>query len=397
MIPELLSKYPVGELLTRRLLLVDDELPNLAVLQAFLETDYEVLTARSGAEALELLARETVDVIIADQRMPEMTGIELLERARATRPDVATIVLTGYSDTPALISAINRARVFRYLKKPWNADEVLDAVSRASEAVAQQRAILRLVELLSARSDELAEALAELREAQKNMLHLDRLATTGRLAAGITHDLRNAMNGLLHLEREINARDADPELVESVTVGVAGVRNLMNALDTMNQFVRQRRMSMAVEYFDPAQVVKDAVTVMRLDLSFRVRRVDVEAPTGDLPPLFGDRQKLVQVLVNLLRNAVQATEPQQGIAIRVSHSGPDIVYRVEDEGPGFPEDLREHLFQAFVSSKGEQGMGLGLYMSHLIVTSHNGRIACHDRPGGGTIFEIHLPTADLPA
>lgn len=195
MIQSILERYPVGELLTRGVLLVDDELPNLSVLQSFLGEDYRVLTAESGAEALRIAETVPLDVVVTDQRMPEMTGVELLKRLRVLKPDLAGIALTGFGDTAALLGAINQARVFRFLKKPWEIDEVREAVRQASEHVLQQRTIARLVELLAARTDELTAALAHLSQTQQNMLHLDRLATTGRLAASITHDLRNSMTG----------------------------------------------------------------------------------------------------------------------------------------------------------------------------------------------------------
>ena len=388
----LLDRFEVGSQLTRGLLLVDDEQPNLDVLSSFLEADYEVYTANSGAEALAIAAVTPIDVVITDQRMPEMTGVELLEQLRALKPDVAGIVLTGYTDTTALISAINQAQVFRFLKKPWQAEDVFEAVAQASRSVYQDRAIQHLVHRLANRTDELDVALTELRAAQQGMLHLERLVVTGRLAAGITHDLRNAMTGLIFLEEEVKARHVDADLAESVTVGVAGVRNLLASLETMNQFVRQKRLSMTMERFDPARVVLDAVAVMRMDLNFRKRRVVIDAPAGTLPDVLGDRQKLVQVLVNLIRNAVQATEERQLVAVsaRLGEDG-TIQLVVEDEGPGIADDIRERLFEAFNSSKSETGMGMGLYMSRLIVRNHDGQIACTERLGGGARFEVTLP------
>lgn len=386
----LLQQYQVGALLTRGILLVDDEAPNLAVLESFLDVDYLVYTAASGKEALAIAEITPLDVVIADQRMPGMTGTDLLAQLKEKRPDVLGIVLTGYSDTPALISAINNARAFRYLKKPWQPQDVLDAVAQASKMVFHQRAVSQLMTLLATRTDELAGALTSLHEAQKTMLHLDRLATAGRLAAGISHDLRNAMSGLLFIENEARGMGINADFLEAITVGLSGMRNLRDTLETMNQFVRQKRLSMTMEYFDPAQVVRDAVVVMRMDMNFRARQVDV-SPQEGLPTLLGDRQKLVQVLVNLLRNAIQATEPGQRISLDVQARGGEVVYSVEDCGRGIPDELRQHLFEAFATTKEDGGIGLGLYMSQLIVAYHNGRIAALDRVGGGTRFEVALP------
>src|SRR5256712_4090916 len=180
----LIVLHGVGETRTGGILIVDDEKPNLTVLRNFLEAGYRVYEAQAGNEALAIARTTALDVIIADQRMPEMTGVELLEKLRDFKPDVAGIILTGYTDPPALISAINRARVFRFLKKPWQPDDILEAVRQASQHVYQTRAIQRLVALLPKRTDELAASLVQIRRTQSHLLHLERLGTMGKLAAG---------------------------------------------------------------------------------------------------------------------------------------------------------------------------------------------------------------------
>src|SRR5919197_425455 len=196
----LIAMHGVAEVRSRGILIVDDEQPNLTVLRNFLESGYLVHEARSGREALEIAKKVDLDVVIADQRMPEMTGVELLEELRQLKPDVAGIVLTGFTDPPALISAINRARVFRFLKKPWQPDDILEAVRQASEHVYQTRAIQRLVAMLAKRTQELDASLDQVRRTQRQLLHMERLGTMGRLAAGVVHDLRNLMVSLGYVE-----------------------------------------------------------------------------------------------------------------------------------------------------------------------------------------------------
>jgi signal transduction histidine kinase len=110
-----------------------------------------------------------------------------------------------------------------------------------------------------------------------------------------------------------------------------------------------------------------------------------------LPALAGDAQKLTQVLVNLVRNALQASPPRSAVRIEVAQRGPDQVVAVEDEGPGVSPDLRDRLFQPFASGKGDQGLGMGLYMARIIVESHGGRIAASTGQRGGARFEVVLP------
>ncbi len=116
-----------------KILFVDDEENILRSLQRlFMDEEVEVFTASSGAKGLEILAREPeVGVIVSDQRMPEMTGVDFLEKSKAISPQSIRILLTGYADVNAAIDAINRGGTFRYLNKPWNDDELVQAVKGA--------------------------------------------------------------------------------------------------------------------------------------------------------------------------------------------------------------------------------------------------------------------------
>ena len=116
-----------------KILIVDDEPANLRTLARLFREDYEVLTAPSGDEALALLAHHDVALLITDQRMPGMTGIELLKKTAPLRPRMVRIILTGYTDVDALVEAINCGQVYRYVAKPWNNEELRQTVKRALE------------------------------------------------------------------------------------------------------------------------------------------------------------------------------------------------------------------------------------------------------------------------
>ena len=389
MLESLIEEYGIENLLTKRVLLVDDESPNLDVLSAVLENDYEVLTASCGLEALKVLSGHDVDVIVSDQRMPGMTGLDLLQEVRNRRPDVAGMVLTGYSDLPVVVSAINIARVFRFMTKPFERHEMLMAVAQASQDVYQRRAIMRLVDLLSKRNEELNRAMTDLTAAQQHMLHMERLGTMGRLTSGVTHDLRNFLQGLALLEEDICATQGSGELTKTVSVCLSGVRNLLHTLETMNQFARTGDLGICSAPVSPTDILEDSLVVMHMDMEFRRRKFEKFIATG-LPLIQGDRNKLTQVIVNLLRNAVQATKSGDRIRAEVKRSDGEIILVVEDAGPGISPEMTNHLFDAFSSTKGENGMGLGLYMARLVAESHGGHIACLPGSLGGARFELHL-------
>src|SRR5207249_281000 len=113
------------------ILIVDDEEENLLAFELNFRGQFTIHTANSGRRGLEILAEREVALVITDQRMPEMTGVEFLDKASEIRPDVMRMVLTGYSDINALIDAVNMGRIYHYVTKPWDPDELSIAIRRA--------------------------------------------------------------------------------------------------------------------------------------------------------------------------------------------------------------------------------------------------------------------------
>ncbi|HKB65580.1 MAG TPA: HD domain-containing phosphohydrolase [Pyrinomonadaceae bacterium] len=119
--------------MTYKMLIVDDEAVNLRLLERLFSRDYECLTASSGPEAIRLLEQHDVAILLTDQRMPEMTGIELLRLTSRSRPHMVRILLTGYTDVEVLEEAINSGLVYMYVTKPWNNDALKHKVTRACD------------------------------------------------------------------------------------------------------------------------------------------------------------------------------------------------------------------------------------------------------------------------
>src|SRR5437870_13897978 len=145
-------------------MLVDDEPDILRAFTFNYGDDFEVLTAGSGAQGLSLLETHEPAVIVADQRMPAMSGTEFLERSMAVRPDAVRIILTGYTDIDAIIQAINTSRIYRYVTKPWESEELPLTLRRAIEAFHLVRENARLVQELSRANQRLAAENTYLKE-----------------------------------------------------------------------------------------------------------------------------------------------------------------------------------------------------------------------------------------
>lgn len=195
-----------------KILVVDDEVPNLRLLRRVLSDSHEIFEAQSAQEGLAYLAKEEISLIITDQRMPSMTGVQLLEQSLTVRPNAIKILLTGYTDVQALIDAINAGHVYKYIPKPWDADELKLTVMRALEAYELKENNDRLVIELQSALTELEtlsvgtiRALADALDAKcdytaGHSLRVSRIAVLVGRQLGLPEDnLRDIeLGGILH-------------------------------------------------------------------------------------------------------------------------------------------------------------------------------------------------------
>jgi diguanylate cyclase (GGDEF)-like protein len=195
------------------LLVVDDEPYILATLASLLGTEFEVLTADSVEKAREHFGRRDIDVILSDQRMPNGSGVQLLEWVRQHSPRTVRLLMTGFAELEEAVEAINRGRVFRYIFKPWRADELIEVLRSAARSFLLERSHEQLLEELRRLNNELEQRVQqrtrELEEAnheleQKNKM-LEKLALTDPLT-GLPN--RRSMDRLT--ERELRRRDRYP-------------------------------------------------------------------------------------------------------------------------------------------------------------------------------------------
>ena len=165
------------------ILLVDDEPEILYSLQGLLRREFELYTAESGSQALEILQQHPIHVVMSDQRMPEMTGVQLMHRVKDAHPEAIRIVFTGYADIRAVIDAINNIGLYRYITKPWDPDELIEvlhqAAARYEEIVEHQRLLTDLREYVG-QGQELTQQLREHPPAvQPAQVNLDEFAAQG--------------------------------------------------------------------------------------------------------------------------------------------------------------------------------------------------------------------------
>jgi signal transduction histidine kinase len=370
-------------------LYVDDDTSNLVVLQAACGQDFNVETVTSGSDALEFLARREVAVLLADQRMPGMTGVELFEVTAERYPDTVRVLITAFSDLSSAIDAINRGKIRRYLRKPWEPAELKAALREALDLYQTRR---------------------KLQQLERRMLETERTYALGVVAAGFAHEVRNPLASLtmnldvamLRLERlDASLRTGglgDPsdddgvaavrQQLESAVQAVEQVRSITDGIDLSHR----RSDSEAVA--DLRQVLDLTMTFVRSTLH---RRARVETDLTDVPRVCGSPSKLGQVVTNLLVNAVQAMpdRPRDENVIRIELRSDDGSARLEvaDNGSGIPDDMLPRVFDPFFTTKSQGGTGIGLAISKTIVEEAGGTIEVTSRVGEGTRFIVRLPVA----
>lgn len=311
----------------------------------------------------------------------------LLDAAR-TRERHAIQLLIGLCAFAAFVG-VGMAFYARRLLAP------LAAVTERAKAVARGDLTPRPV---VASKDEIGELaltfesmVSAIARANEQLLAAERLATIGKMAAHVTHEIRNPLSSI-----GLNVELLEDELGSDESEGRTLVKAIKNEVERLTQLSEQylsvaRRQPLRLEEEDLGEVVREASDFMRRELERHGIKTVIEID-ADLPNVQVDEAQLKQALFNLLRNAREAM-PEGGrvdVAVARSEDGVDIM--VDDEGAGMDEGTRARLFEPFFTTKGH-GTGLGLAITQQIVEAHGGRIACESRAERGTRFRIHLPVS----
>ncbi len=354
----------------REILYVDDEMENLVVFEATFEDYFDVVTASSGAEALALLEQRSFPVVVADQRMPKMSGAELFEVMRRKFPHTKRIMLTGYADSKAMLSAINQGQVFYFIKKPWEQDDVFSILLRAIEAYDMSLSNVVL---------------------QDRLVAADRCAMLGRSAARLAHEMGNQLCMLPLLELIEDEYSDHEDLVRMASFARSTYDRLVQIVEEVKSFVRFEREEMVTQPLELSEAVHELVEFLRFERSLPMDRLTVNVHGESW--VRANRIKIQQVLINLLKNAEFATRNRDDghITLTLSNEGERAILTVADNGCGMTAEVEQRIWEPFFTTKGEQGTGLGLDVAKSIIEGHDGSIDCTTEPGAGTSFTIRLP------
>lgn len=328
------------------------------------------------------------------QRMRELSEriAQQQERSRAN--------LLGLLALAFAVALVVWIVVFRTLSPIRRMRETAAAVARGD--LAQRVAIRRNDELgtLAEEFDRMTDALVardeRLRAQAAELIAAERLATIGKMAAHITHEVRNPLSSI-GLNTELLAEE-----LERLGADAAEARALVGAIareidrlgDITEQYLRFARLpAPRRQPEDLPELVKSVADFVRPEVESAGLALEVDAPP--LPPVALDEAQIRQVILNLLRNAREATPRGGSIRVATRAEGEQVVLAISDTGAGVPHDVVPQIFDAFFTTK-EHGTGLGLPLVRQIVLAHDGTIECTSEPGQGTTFLVRLP-ATAPA
>lgn len=389
----------------KHLLVIDDEIDITKTLFRQLRKKYKVLTATSGSDALKIMETNPVQVILSDQRMPEMTGVDFFSKIKDRYPDALKLILTGYSDIEAVVDAINEGQVFRYLTKPWNPVELELALKEAfekhelitnnKELLSQlQEANVNLEEKVKQRTNELVQVNERLKS-----LNIEKNKYIGIVA----HELRNPIGNIYNLSEllisgfETYTVEKQLEFLESICERSQYSIKLINSFLDASK-IESGVLDLSFKEYNYLQIVKNCIRQNEEFAYKKSQNIEFEY-SQDTIPILCDKDKIEQVLNNLLSNAIKYSEQHKSIWIRVVKDSLGIVTSVIDEGKGIAEAELKNVFNAYqttstTSTANEKSTGLGLAIAKKIVESHNGRITVSSEIGKGSMFQFEIPAKE---
>ena len=377
-----------------RLLVVDDEPLALNLVDRVFESesDIDVHSTTSPEQGLEFATSHEVDLVITDQRMPGMDGLQFLARIREIRPRALRIVLTAYPDISVAQKAINEGLIYRFVLKPWAPEEMKLTVRRALETK-------RL-------SDEHERLVTRLKTSYEELVRAEHMAALGRLSLSLGHELGNAVNPLLAnvelleiaLGQLLSAlrssdRAAPGDVGDAALQSVSAIHSASAQLAALIRGIQSYGIRAKPAPFDINQSVLSAVQLLAHHFRDRIR---LERDLRAVPMVLCRGSEMTQVVLNLFGNAVDAVKgvPDPIIQVRTWHEDRTVKLQVADNGAGIDPAIVPRLFQPFATTKASSGSGLGLSICRGIVENHGGSIEAASPGGSGARFTVALPALD---
>jgi signal transduction histidine kinase len=394
------------------ILIIDDELANVRLLERILKRAQckECISTTDPRLALDLFEKHQPDLILTDWLMPYRDGCAVIKQVHAAigSEDYVPIVVLTADITQETRRRALAAGATDFLTKPFDQFEVLLRVenlltSRFAHVKVQEHNAT-LESHVRERTVDLEEALAELKNTQRQVVQQERLAALGTMAGGIAHDFNNALSVIMGfsdiLLSKATAGLTRDEAERPLATILTAAEDAAKIVGRLREFYRRDDTEEVRVRVNFNELIEQAVSLTkpRWETQTRAegRPVTVATDLGEIGFVSGDPASLREMLTNLIFNAVDALPSGGGITLRSVAARDAVRIEVADTGTGMTDAVREKCLEPFFTTKGKKGTGLGLAMVFGIIKRHGGTMDIESTVGKGTTFVIHFPTAVAP-
>lgn len=352
---------------TIRVLYIDDEEENLKTFRANFRRLYEIYTVTSAMEGLKILKNIDIHIIMADQKMPNMTGVEFFRMIAQRFPDPTRILVTGFTDIEALADAINHGHIFRYTTKPWVDLELHNTLVNAYDAYKAKINLRTKVEELEKTNNEL-----------------------NRFIYSISHELRAPLVSVMGIVNLVKLEG----LFHSSGEYWGLIETCSNKLDYYIQktleYYKNNKNITENSKIDFNSLLKNLVELYQ----YTDKETQITTHVTQEHDFYGDIFRLEVVLGNLISNAIQfqkTEEKNKHVNIYIIVDKDQAIITVKDNGLGILQEHIDKIFNQFFKGKSQFGTGLGLFIVKEALLKINGKIAVSSKLNEGTTFKITIP------
>ncbi|MGB0806250.1 MAG: hybrid sensor histidine kinase/response regulator [Salibacteraceae bacterium] len=352
-------------------LYVDDEQNNLNSFRSSFRREFRVYTANNAVEALKQLKQyPEIKVIISDQRMPDVTGVQFFEKIRHIYPNKVRIILTGYSDIKAVVDAINKGQVYRFIDKPWDNDLVRIAVQDGMELFDTRKT-------LATKNESLQDAYNEL----------------DKFVYSVSHDLRSPLMSILGIA---NLAELDIEDEKSLEY-FGTIKSMVGKLDGyIHQIIDHYKGTHGSEFSDDVDfklLINEIIESIKYHPS--AQGVEFKVSVNQDGAFTSNQMNIKTILSNLISNAFKyqrEEEPNKLVEIEAKINNAHAEVIVRDNGIGIKQDKKEEVFNMFYRAKQDDtGSGLGLFIVSEAIEKLGGKIELDSQFGKGTEIKLSVP------
>ncbi|HVM46909.1 MAG TPA: ATP-binding protein [Candidatus Acidoferrum sp.] len=374
-------------------LIADDEPDMLSFLRSQLSSQYNVLEAVDGQQAVEKASQFLPDLILLDMMMPEKDGLQACREIREQTPtqNIPVVLLTARADEETKLKALE-AGASDFLAKPFSTTELHVRIRNLVESHRYQRKVSRQNLVLES-------TIEQLKETETQLVQTEKLASLGRMSAGIIHEINNPLNfattGLFTLRNKGKyvAPEQQEEYHDILKDVEEGIKRVKNIISDLRMFTHPETASR-----DQVEVAETVAAALRFLSSEWKGKVRIEQDLSGHQTIWANRNRLIQVLVNLLQNSLDALQTksfvneQPTIWIQGRQEAGKSILVVRDNGSGIePEHLAKVFDPFFTTKEIGKGMGLGLSICYRIVQEYEGRITVRSEPGRFCEFTLEFP------